>query len=367
MSHSRTKNLAPVVVMLIAAALALAGCQDDQTAPTATPAQPAATVALQPAADTPTAMPTPTEPPATATPTAAPTDTPTPTPTMRPPTPTPAPPPATPTPAPTDAPTAAPQPQTMRSANLRAGPGTNYALVGSVAAQQAIEPVGRNEAGDWLQVGAAAGEAWIATFLVENVDVVALPVRQSTAPTLTPAPQPLASTPAPAAQPAPASGSVSCGTILAAAQDLRYADGSTTIIQGSGPLGTASWTQKILTWRWDELDQVQGLDWYFDLQLMLGGQPGNPVLRTMPLTPNPNLPPVAVPNVPSHADGVWTMMAPGSNWSGGVDPAFFTATCPPGEPRCPLHVRIQVALRDSNGNFACFISAPSNAAPMPLP
>jgi hypothetical protein len=255
----------------------------------------------------------------------------------------------------------------VRSGNLRAGPGTNYAVVGSAPAQQVITPLGRNEAGDWLQIGAAAGEAWIAAFLVENVDVVALPVRQSTAPTLTPAPQPPASTPAPAAQPAPVSGSVSCGTILAAPQDLRYADGSTTIIQGSGPLGTASWTQKVLTWRWDELDQVQGQDWYFDLQLMLGGEPGNPVLRTMPLAPNPNLPPAAVPNVPSYADGVWTMMAPGSNWSGGVDPNFFTATCPPGEPRCPLHVRIQVALRDSNGNFACFISPPSNAVPMPLP
>ena len=60
-------------------------------------------------------------------------------------------------------------------------------------------------------------------------------------------------------------------------------------------------------------------------------------------------------------------MAPGSNFSGGADPSFFTATCPASEPRCPLHVRIQIALRDSNGAFACSISAPSNAVAMPLP
>ena len=293
-------------------------------------------------------------PPATAAPTQPPTAPATPT--ALPPTPTTAPPTDTPTAVPTDTPTAAPRSQTTRSANLRAGPGTNYAVVGSAAAQEAVEPLGRNEDGDWLQVNTSDGEAWIAAFLVENVADAELPVRQSTAPTLTPVPQSPAATAAPSDQASPAAGSVACGASVPAPQDLRYTDGAVTLIQAPQPLGTFSWTQKNLTWRWDGLDQVSGLDWYFDLQFMLGGQPGNPVLRTMPL-------PLHSPD----AIGNWTMMAPGTSSSGGDDQNFFRDTCPAGEPRCPLHVRVQVALRDTNGNFVCFISAPSNIVQMPIP
>ena len=368
----RTLDRSSYVIVLLTAALLLVGCPgNDRTPATSTSTEPAATAEVlasptPPAINVPTVALAPTEPPATATPTEPPPSA-TATAAPQPPTPTSVPPTATPTPAPTDTPTAAPQPQTVRSANLRAGPGTTYAVVGSATAQEAMEPLGRNEAGDWLQIGTAAGEAWIAEFLVENVDVAALPVRQSTAPTLTPVPPPPVVASAPAAPPEPASGSVACGTILSAPQDLRYTDGAVTIVQAPQPIGPASWTQKNLTWRWDGLDQVSGHDWYFDLQFMLGGQPGNPVLRTMPLGPSPNNPPVAILSMPSHSDGVWTMIAPGSNWTGGADPGFFAATCPSGEPRCPLHVRVQVALRDSNGAFACFISAPSNAVAMPLP
>ena len=94
-----------------------------------------------------------------------------------------------------------------RSANLRAGPGTTYAIVGAVAAEEAIEPLGRSEAGDWLLVRAAAGEAWIAAFLVENVDPGGLPSRQSTAPTVTPALEPPAAAPSPAV---PTTGPLTC-------------------------------------------------------------------------------------------------------------------------------------------------------------
>jgi hypothetical protein len=253
----------------------------------------------------------------------------------------------------------------VRSANLRAGPGTNYAVVGSAAARQVIEPMGRNAAGDWLQIQSAAGEAWIAAFLVENVDVAGLVVRQSTAPTVTPVPPVLAVTPAPVTQAPPVGGAVTCGAILPAPADLRITDGAVTVMQ-YGPF-SASWTQKNLSWRWDALDQVRGLDWYFDLQVMLGGQEGNPMLRTLSITPRPDIAPVAAPNIATLSGGLWTMLAPGTNSSGGVDPNFFTTTCPPGEPRCPLHVRVQIALRDGNGNFACFISPPSNVAPLPLP
>ncbi|HSN73557.1 MAG TPA: SH3 domain-containing protein [Anaerolineae bacterium] len=365
----RTLDRSSYVAVLLVAALLLAGCPGNSVAPaTSTPAEPAATVALLAsptlsATEVPTDVPTPTEPPSTATPTEPP-PTATHTATPRPPTPT-APPP---TDTPTATPTTAPQPQTVRSANLRAGPGTNYAVVGSADAQQTIEPLGRNTAGDWLQIQSASGEAWIAAFLVENVDAAGLPVRESTAPTVTLVPQAPAATPAPVTQAPPAAGAVACGAILPAPTDLQLIDKVTGITTFPGSYGfTATQTVKLLSWRWDALDRVRGLDWYFDLQYMLGSQPGNPVLRTIPITPNTSTTPLPYVDVPPYANGVWTIMAT-DTWQGAsISPEFFSVTCPPGEPRCPLHARVQVALRDGNGNFACFISPPSNAVPLPLP
>lgn len=51
------------------------------------------------------------------------------------------------------------------NANLRSGPGTDYAVVGGAVAGDQIAPVGRNIAGDWLQL---ANGAWIAAALVLN-------------------------------------------------------------------------------------------------------------------------------------------------------------------------------------------------------
>lgn len=59
-----------------------------------------------------------------------------------------------------------------RNANLRSGPGTTFTLVGTVQAGQALPVVGRNPAGDWLQLQSGA---WIAAFLVDRV-AVGLPV-----------------------------------------------------------------------------------------------------------------------------------------------------------------------------------------------
>ncbi len=77
----------------------------------------------------------------------------------------------TPTPTATQTPTAAPtQPQAgpvaNSGANLRAGPGTDYAVVGGVTAGQALDVVGRNQAGDWLRL---ADGRWIAAGLVAGV------------------------------------------------------------------------------------------------------------------------------------------------------------------------------------------------------
>lgn len=98
-----------------------------------------------------------------------------------------------------------------RDANLRSGPGTNYPVVGTVDAGAELTLVGRNTAGDWLQL---AGGAWIAAFLVDgappDLATVAAP------PTTTPLPVPTAmpaptSTPAPPPSAPPATGS---GTVV---------------------------------------------------------------------------------------------------------------------------------------------------------
>lgn len=79
------------------------------------------------------------------------------------------------------------------NANLRGGPGTEYATVGSMTQGQGVEIVGRNEAGDWYQL---AGGAWIAAFLVNDapgdLPIVSAPaaVPVVAAPAEVPAPTP---------------------------------------------------------------------------------------------------------------------------------------------------------------------------------
>lgn len=94
---------------------------------------------------------------------------------------------------------ATPRAQTAQNANLRAGPGTDYGVVGGVSAGEALEVVARTADGSWLKLG---NGAWIAAFLVDNGpfvrvtnDIPPLP------PTATPRPIPTA---APAAPVAPA-------------------------------------------------------------------------------------------------------------------------------------------------------------------
>lgn len=65
-----------------------------------------------------------------------------------------------------------------QDSNLRAGPGTDYAVVGSAALGQSLMPVARNEAGDWLLLD---NGAWIAAFLVTNPGAIpALPIAGAT-------------------------------------------------------------------------------------------------------------------------------------------------------------------------------------------
>lgn len=52
----------------------------------------------------------------------------------------------------------------IKTANLRAGPGTTFAIVGSASAGQLVTIIGTNAAGDWYQIGEGR---WIAAFLVK--------------------------------------------------------------------------------------------------------------------------------------------------------------------------------------------------------
>lgn len=61
-------------------------------------------------------------------------------------------PPATVAPGATSAAFAPPTPSAMSDAKLYSGPGTNYPVVGSVAAGEALAVIGQNEKGDWYQL-----------------------------------------------------------------------------------------------------------------------------------------------------------------------------------------------------------------------
>jgi hypothetical protein len=86
----------------------------------------------------------------------------------------------------------------LRNANLRAGPGTNFAVVGTVKTGDSLDLVGVNAAGTWYEL--ETGE-WIAAFLVKLNDAgsATAPVTGTVAvaPVVTPSPQP---TPAQAGQ-----------------------------------------------------------------------------------------------------------------------------------------------------------------------
>lgn len=71
----------------------------------------------------------------------------------------------TPTTAPTDTPTPTTASVTNSNANLRSGPGTEFAVVGGVTAGTLLEVVAKNVAGDWYEL---EDGSWIAGFLVDN-------------------------------------------------------------------------------------------------------------------------------------------------------------------------------------------------------
>lgn len=114
-------------------------------------------------------------------------------------------------------PTRVPGAVTLRNANLRAGPGTNYAIVGGVPAAEQLDLVGHTGDGSWYQL---RDGRWIAAFLVQpgsaplpTVAPTVIAGLPTLAPTATPAPlpsptpvAPLPDAQAPTATAAPATG-----------------------------------------------------------------------------------------------------------------------------------------------------------------
>lgn len=68
--------------------------------------------------------------------------------------------------------------QANRDANLRSGPGTNYAVAATARNGDTFTVVGRTARGDWLRVTSArVADAWIAAFLVQaDGDLASVPV-----------------------------------------------------------------------------------------------------------------------------------------------------------------------------------------------
>lgn len=80
------------------------------------------------------------------------------------------------TPVPSNKPTAA------DNANLRAGPGTNFDIVGNVAVGEPLDITGKSPAGDWYRL---KQNKWIAAFLVNGAPG-GVPIVQAPTPTPTP-------------------------------------------------------------------------------------------------------------------------------------------------------------------------------------
>ena len=92
---------------------------------------------------------------------------------------------STPTPTPTPTPTATlgvavVKPGPAQGLNVRSGPGTDYPVLATLPAGSRLTPVGRDGAGQWVQVCCVAGDqyGWVLAELVDlAVDLADLPVR----------------------------------------------------------------------------------------------------------------------------------------------------------------------------------------------
>lgn len=150
---------------------------------------------------------------------------------------------ATPTPRPTETPSPVPTPRPLAvvspdPVNARAGPGSNYPVIGSVPAGSELEITGRRADGLWLRVccvtrarDGRAVEGWLPATLVEvRGDASAVAI-------VTPAPPPTA-------EPAPAQPTAPPATLVCIAGQMRDTKGGAPLagwtVTLEGPGGSAS-------------------------------------------------------------------------------------------------------------------------------
>jgi Tol biopolymer transport system component len=99
--------------------------------------------------------------------------------------------------------------------NVRRAPGVDQTVIGSLSAGSAITVTGRSAEGQWLRIGWAGGEGWVATPYVSlSGDATSLPVAGQ------------ASTPLPAARAAPVAGKIAFQTANGGDIYVMNADGS---------------------------------------------------------------------------------------------------------------------------------------------
>lgn len=156
-----------------------------------------------------------------------------------------------PTPIPTAVPTAAPVVQPVilpteppagatvnNGANLRSGPGTDYAVVNTAAAGTPLTLIGRNQVGDWYQTDSGV---WISAGLVSNAPialavVAAPPLPTPTTAVVVAAPPPPVVVAAPTAVPvvnAPASGASNPDAFVCNGGCTQPPPGATCVIKGN--------------------------------------------------------------------------------------------------------------------------------------
>jgi hypothetical protein len=113
---------------------------------------------------------------------------------------------ATDTPAPSPTPPQVAQVVASTNMNVRAGPGTNYPIIGAANQGQTFAVKGKNSAGDWWQIDYNGQDGWVFNELVsgQNTQAVAIAVNIPTPPPATNTPIPPPTTPPqPTAPPQP--------------------------------------------------------------------------------------------------------------------------------------------------------------------
>ena len=203
-----------------------------------------------------------------------------------------------------------------RNANLRAGPGTTYAIVGRADAGQPVTIVESNGAGDWYRLDAGV---WIAVFLVDRVNATS--TRAATA--TTPGAQPtVAATPLPAQQTTTANRNA----------NLRGGPGTTYAIVGAVQAGQAlTLVGRNADGSWVQLDNGQWI-----AAFLVGGATATPTPSTPVATATP-----APPSSGNHYGLVQKRLLDPYENGGSLDGPSV---------HCGLSRRLIVNVLDANGN-----------------